>query len=223
MADVISLIKDPSKLKGLFGSTPITIGGIRVDVLTSEVPVFEWDIPTRRIDVGSDISDSRYKKPVGVTLECEFLNPEYSVTNVVKSAVSGLAGGAGFDDDTWETKRDRLIDLADSNELTTIITPSAFDYSDMMIDAIQPDLTAGNGEGFFFRLSAMHVEQVSSEVRSIDQGLLPDELRRKKDKQSSTKQQGTTDQGTTAAKNAPAKKQSILKGLYEKGLAAFGG
>jgi len=223
MPDIISVIKDPSKLKDLFGSTPVTIGNIRVDVLVYEVPIFEWDIPTQRVDVGVDVSDSRYKKPVGVTLDCEFLDPDFSITNVVKSAVSDFAGGAGFDDESWETKRDKLIDLADRNELITIITPSTFDYSDMMIDALQPDFNPQNGEGFFFRVSAKHVEQVSSEVQSFDQGLLPDELKRDKDAQSKTKQDKTKDLGTKAAKNPTEKKSSILKNLYDKGLAAFGG
>jgi hypothetical protein len=223
MADVVSIIRDPSKLKDLFGSTPVTIGDIKVDVLVSETPVFEWDIPTRRIDVGVDISDSRYKKPVGVTLDCEFLNPDYSITNLAKGAASAFTGGPGFDNDTWETKRDKLMDLINENELITIITPSTFDYSDMMIDAMQPDFNPQNGEGFFFRVSARHVEQVSSAVLSIDQGLLPDDLKRKPDSQAAQKLDKTKDKGTKNLTDASTKKKSILKKLYDKGLAAVGG
>ena len=214
MPDLIGVIKDPSRLREIFGASATLIGQLRVDLLMSETPIFEWDIPTQRIDVGTDVADSRYQKPLGVVLDCELLDPEFSLTNVVGSII----GKAEFKNDDWRTKRDQLMDQIGKNELITIVTPSGFDYSDMMVESIQPVITAKTANTFTFRLTARNVKQVSSEVRGIDQGLLPDELKRKPDSQASQKAQKTKNQGKKTAKNPPAQKASILS----KGLDALG-
>ncbi len=43
IAQVQSVIEDPSKLKDLFGSTPTLIGDIVVDVLLGETPILSWE------------------------------------------------------------------------------------------------------------------------------------------------------------------------------------
>ena len=64
MPNVIEVIKDPSRLKELFGSTPTKIGDVTVDVLFEEIPDLQWDIPEQRVDVGVDVADTRYQSHV---------------------------------------------------------------------------------------------------------------------------------------------------------------
>lgn len=203
----MALITDPQRLKDLFGSSPTMIGKLKIDVLQQEIPDFGWDIPTHRVDVGTDVADSRYQRPVGVVLECVLLDPEYSLTNVVSTAI----GGGSFDNDDWRTKRDKLMSAIGKNELITAVTPSGFDYSSMMVDAIQPDLRPQTSGGFFFRISLRKVEIVSSELLGIDVSLLPDELKRAKNAQAETKKKGNKNQGKRKALTADERKKSILK------------
>lgn len=198
MPDLIGIIKDPSRLREIFGASATLIGNIRVDLLMSETPIFEWDIPQQPIDVGTTVTDSRYQKPLGVVLDCELLDPEYSLTNVAGSAI----GKAEFQNDDWRTKRDQLMDLIGLNDPITIITPSGFDYSDMMVQSVQPVIENRTANTFTFRLTAQKVKFVSSEVRSIDQGMLPDELKKKPDEQASTKQKKTTNKGQQPTEEA---------------------
>ena len=219
MVDAIGVIKDPDRLRELFGSSPTMIGKLQVDVLIQETPDYVWEMPTHRVDVGTEITDSRYQRPVGVTLECVLLDPEYSITNAINTVVNDR----GFDNDDWRTKRDKLMEAIGKNELVTITTPSGFDYSDMMIESIQPDISPTTNGGFFFRISARHVELVSPEILGIDVSLLPDELKRSQNVQAATKKAGNKAQGKKTAVEASAKKQSILKKLYDKGTALLGG
>lgn len=211
----MAIITDPQRLKDLFGSSPTMIGKLKIDVLQQEIPDFGWDIPTHRVDVGTDAADSRYQRPVGVVLECTLLDPEYSLTNVVSTAI----GGGSFDNDDWRTKRDKLMSAIGKNELITVVTPSGFDYSSMMVDAIQPDLRPPTSGGFFFRISLRKIEIVSSEIQGIDISLLPDELKRAKNAQAETKKKQNKQQGKKSAPSADEKKKSILKKGYD---ALFG-
>ena len=70
---VQGIIDNPSKLKDLFGSTPTLIGDIVVDVLLSESPTYSWELTKHPVEAGLDIVDSRYQKPVLVSLDCIFL------------------------------------------------------------------------------------------------------------------------------------------------------
>lgn len=219
MPDLISVIKDPQRLREIFGASATLIGQLRVDVLISETPVFEWETPQHPVDVGTTITDSRYQRPIGVVLDCELLDPEYSLSNVVGSKI----GNAEFQHDDWRTKRDQLMDRIGTNEPLTIITPSSFDYSDMFVESIQPVITAKTANTFTFRLSAHQVKFVSSEARGIDQGLLPDDLKKQPDEQAKKKTGKASKQGKKPTKNPAEQKKAILKKLYEQGSALLGG
>jgi hypothetical protein len=219
MPDLIAIIKDPSRLREIFGASATVIGQVRIDLLMAETPIFEWEIPQQPIDVGTTITDSRYQRPIGVVLDCEILDPEYSLTNSVGSKI----GKAEFQNDDWRTKRDKLMDRIGTNEPLTIITPSGFDYSDMMVQSIQPVITNKTANTFTFRISAQKVQFVSSEVRGIDQGLLPDELKKKPDEQAKNKQKKNKKQGQKPTVNPSDQKKSILKKLVEQGTALLGG
>ena len=209
MVDIVGVIKDPSRLRELFGSSPTVIGRLKIDVLRSETPDFGWDIPTHRVDVGFDASDSRYQRPVGVTLDCVLLDPEYSLTNGAQSII----GNEGFDDDDWRTKRDKLMEQIGKNELITIITPSSFDYSDMMVTEIRPDLRPETSGGFFFSIVARRVETVSSEVKGLDVSLIPDELKPEENDQAKKKKDKNKNEGQKPLRNSTEKAQSILAKL----------
>lgn len=218
MPNVIDVIKDPKRLKEIFGSTPTKIGDLRVDILYEEIPDLQWDIPEQRVDVGVDVADSRYQLPVGVTLDCALLDPEYSITNYTRGEVAGES----FENDDWRTKRDKLLGIIGQNELITILTPSEIDYSDMMVTSLVPDFRPETRNYFRFRVTAKRVIQVSSEVRGIDQGLIPEELKKKKNDQANKKQGKKKNKGTKKTVDSNERKKSILKSLYDKGLGALG-
>jgi hypothetical protein len=218
MVTPAQIIRDPSKLRDLFGSTPILIGDIRVDVLEEEAPAFAWDLPGHRVDAGTNVTNSRYQLPLAVTLDCIFLDPETSVDKALAAAV-----GFGWDRVPWREKRAALYDLAARNELITIITPSGVDYSNMMIDAIQPSITPRRSGGFWFRLSARRVELVSSETAGIDASLIPDALKPKKNEQAKKKTAKAGAKNQKTAQNAPEKRASILSKIVNAGSDALGG
>jgi hypothetical protein len=214
----IDIIRDPSQLRKLFGSTPILIGEIRVDVLLEESPDLAWEIPEHRIDAGTTVADSRYQRPIGVTLDCIFLDPEISVSKAL-----GAAAGFGWDSVPWREKRDALYDLMRKNQVVTIITPSELDYSDMMITAINPTITNRTSSGFWFRLSARRVEIVTSAIEGIDASLVPDSLKPKKNDQSKKKTAKKKTEGKKTPEPAKERRASILKRITEKGSKALEG
>lgn len=218
-ASVLDIIKDPKKLRGLFGSTPVLIGPLQVDVLEEETPIFEWDLPTRRVDAGFDVTDSRYSRPVGVTLDCVFLDLDISLSGAIAAAA-----GFGFDSSKWVDKKDALHELASKNELITIITPSGNDYSDMMIESIMPTHTPETRNGYWFRLTARRVEIVSSEVRGADASLIPDALKPQENKTADQRKEKAKNPKQTSQKPVDEKKrQSILTKMGGGIKEAFGG
>lgn len=217
MVDAIALIKDPSRLKEIFGSSPTMIGGLKIDVLRSETPQLIWELAKHPVDVGVEKTDNRYVRPVGVTLDCILLDPEYSLTAVI-GAASAL-GGQGMDDfdhGDWRTKRDKLLTAIGKNDPITVVTPSGIDYTDMMVTDIIPDIRLETAAGFFFQVSLEKVEFVQSQVTNLDLSNLPDSLKPKKAKEAKKKSSGKQNQGQGSAKSASDKKSSLLNDLIGK-------
>lgn len=217
----IGIIKDPSKLKSLFGSTPTLIGDIVVDVLIGESQALAWDLTKHPVEAGLDVTDSRYQKPVAVSLDCVFCNPDLSLGGLAEGAVASIVSGGSLADAnpfakaTWEEKRDALRDLQTSNKLIDVTTPNN-EYTSMMIQSIQPIFDKDKSDAYFFRISLERVETVSSDIVAIDDSQIPEDLKAKKDAAAAAKTGKKKPSGKKNTEPAGEKKSSILNNLIGK-------
>lgn len=215
------IIEDPSKLKDLFGSTPTLIGDIVVDVLLSEAPLLSWELTAHPVEAGLDVTDSRYQKPVGVTLDCIFTDPEFSIDSLVGGAVGAIASGGSLADANpfakanWKEKRDALEELSKQNKFIDITTPNG-EYKSMMIKDIRPIFDKNKTTAYFFRLEAHKVTTVSSDLIAIDDSQIPEDLKAKKDAAAAAKTAKKAKKGKKAADTATPKKSSVLNNLIGK-------
>ena len=221
IAQIQSVIEDPSKLKDIFGSTPTLIGDIVVDVLLGETPIHSWDLTTHPVEAGLDVTDSRYKKPVGVALDCIFTDPEFSVTELVGDVVGAIASGGSLADAnpfakaTWQEKRDALYELMELNKFIDVTTPNG-EYTSMMIKDVRPIFSKDRANAFFFRVEIHNVKTVSSDVVAVDDSQIPEDLKKKKDEDAAKKTAKKAKKGKKAAESATDKKESILNKLIGK-------
>ena len=101
---VANIITDPTSLKDLFRSTPILIGDVKIDVLISETPVYDFEVTGRPVEAGLDVTDARIAKPIALTLECIITDDIFELS--VSSALSMLDGIQ-----TWQDKKTALFAL----------------------------------------------------------------------------------------------------------------
>lgn len=218
---VQGIITDPKKLKDLFGSTPTLIGDIVVDVLLSESPIYAWDLTKHPVEAGLDVTDSRYKKPVGVALDCIFCDPEFSADALIGNVINAIAQGGSLKDAnpfakaTWQEKRDALFELMDLNKIIDCTTPNG-EYFGVMIKSVRPTTDKDKSNAFFFRIELESVETVSSEVVAIDDSQIPEDLKAKKDAAAAAKTKGKTRGGKKTTDTASEKKSSVLNNLIGK-------
>ncbi len=221
IAQVASIVKDPSKLKDLFGSTPTLIGDIIVDVLLSETPILSWELTQHPVEAGLDVTDSRYQKPIGAALDCIFCDVEFSIEGLVGDVVGAIASGGSLSDAnpfakaTWQEKRDALLELSTLNTFIDVTTPNG-EYKNVMIRDVRPLFDKDKSGAYFFRIEFQRVETVSSDIVAVDDSQIPEDLRKKKDKTAATKTAKKAKKGKKAAKKATPKKSSILNDLIGK-------
>jgi len=224
-ADVITNL---DSLKELFGLNPSLIGDIPIDLVVSYTPGFSAEITRHPVESGFQVTDARIIAPDFLTMECVFTDPELSGMNVAKQAINGTLW-AGLTT-SWRDKRDRLYQLANADEVLTVVTPSA-SLESMLISNITPEITSSTANAFFFTIDFERVRIVDSEISLIDEKMIPKEVREKEalaDKQDPA--QGTkrdnakknkkpeSSKGKNQGETATAKKESILSGLI-----GFGG
>ena len=212
IVEIQEFISDPKSLKDIFGSTPNLIGDIPIDVILSETPIHEWDITQHKVDAGLDVTDSRYKRPVGVTLDCILTNPEFSVTNIASKFISG---GNPFTEATAKEKKEALEELADRNAFIGVTTPDN-EYVSMMIKSISPILDKNKKNAYFYRITLMNVRTVSSTIVAVDDSQIPEDLKKKKKAGSDKKTSKKKKKGKLTAAQAKSKNQSILDKLIGK-------
>jgi len=211
----MAIVTGLSELKNMFVSTPVLIGDLPIDVLLDETPVFNWDITERPVEGGSDITDHRLERPVGLILECIFTNSELGISNVVSGAANVITGGAigtALSLDTWQDKKDALYSLMRESQRLDITTPLDT-YTNMMISSVRPNQNASNADAFFFRVELKEVDVISTEIIEIDESAIPKELKKKKKKKNNDSKDKTqkqqnkgTKQGTEADKRTPLAK-----------------
>jgi hypothetical protein len=212
ITELTGIIKDPSKLKDIFGSTPTLVDDITIDVLLSETPSYEWDLTKHPVEAGLDVTDSRYKRPVSVTLDCILTNPDFSITNILSTAIGG---GNPFKVVPWEEKRDALDELMNQNKFIDVVTPNR-EYSSMMITSVQPMFDKDKSKAYFFRITLERVETVSSEIVNVDPSQIPESLKKAGDSGAKKKTAKAANAGKKAAEKTTEKKESILFKLVGK-------
>lgn len=203
----MAFITSLEDLKDFFGLTPNLIGDLPIDVVLSESPTYDFEITEHPVMSGASISDARIKKPIGVTLECIFTDPDFSAGALAKSFISGT-----FSLNTWKDKRDRLYEIKDTNELIDVNTVSN-SYTDMTIVNVTPDIRPTTANAFFCTVEFREIETVSTDTRALDFDELSDDLKKKQtDDQAaaSNTSSPTTDAGK---KNTSSSNQSAASKL----------
>jgi len=212
ITEIQGIIKDPSKLKDIFGSTPILIDDIPVDVLLNETPIYSSDITKHKVEAGLDVTDNRNRRPVGLILECIFTDPDFSLGNVVGSLLSGENPLA---QQTWQEKKGALEALDLANKAIDVVTPLDT-YESMMITSIQPTVDVSKSRAFFFKIEFEEIRVVSSDVVAVDDSLVPQKLKEKADPAAKKKTGKLKNAGKKAAGAASPKSESVLSKLLSK-------
>lgn len=221
IAQVASMIKDPSKLKDLFGSTPTLIGDIVVDVLLAETPILSWELTQHPVEAGLDVTDSRYQKPLGVALDCIFCDPEFTLEEFVGDVVGAVASGGSLKDAnpftkaTWQEKRDALEALQTKNAFIDVTTPNR-EYSSMMVKDVRPLFDKDKANAYFFRVELQQVTTATSDIVAVDDSQIPEDLKKKKDTDAAKKTAKKAKKGKKKAETATTKKSSILNDMFGK-------
>lgn len=192
-------------LKELFGLNPSLIGDIPIDLVISYTPGFSAEITRHPVESGFQVTDARIIQPDFLTMECVFTDPEYSGINIAKQAISGVLGASLTT--SWRDKRDRLYEIANSDEVITVFTPSAA-HDSMLISDIRPDITSSTSNAFFFTIDFEKVRIVDSEISLIDEKLIPKEVREK---------EAAANKADPAGKTAREKAKKIKKPKSSKG------
>lgn len=211
----MSIVTGLDELKSMFVSTPVLIGDIPIDVLTEEIPLFDYDITKRPVESGSDVTDHRTKRPIGLILECIFTNSELGISNVVSGAASVVTGGAvgtALSLETWQDKKTALYALKDNSQRIDITTPLDT-YPNMMIGSIRPQQNASTSNAFFFRIEFEEVEIISTEIIEIDEDSIPKELKKKKKKKNDDAGDKTDPGQDLGNKQGTEANKSTLAGL----------
>jgi hypothetical protein len=189
----------------------VLIGDVPVDVLVDENVPLESDVTEHPVEVGSDISDHRRKRPRFLTLNCVFL--DYDPGGVART-VSSVRNGT-FSTATWRQKRDRLVEMWQSDDLISVTLPEE-SFTDMQLLNIRPDRRPQSSNGYFFVIELKKMRRVSTETAFVDPETVPKEVEaRKTDDQTAAdkRKQDTQNKGKKQAETAIEQQQSTLQGV----------
>jgi hypothetical protein len=214
IAQIASTVQDPPSVTSFLFGTPVLIGELEVDVLRLETATYDYDVTSRPVELGLDITDARIAKPINLVLEGILADTDFSLTSLA-SNVAGLISGGGFSLDTWQDKKDALLTLAGSNEILDITTRLNI-YPNMMLMSLRIDQDKDTANACFFRAEFKEIRQVSLLTTFVDDSQIPKKLQRKEtsqNKQAKAKAKPKTQQGKKPTTETPEKRRSILKGL----------
>jgi hypothetical protein len=158
-------------MESFIGAPPSFIGPIKepivIDVVESEAPEYASDITRDPVECGTDITDHAQNKPVSITLDCIFTDPQLSVSGMASAVASGFM--------VWRDKRDALQRMQANAAPIIISVPSGF-YMGYLIESISPIYTAQSGDCFRCRIVCAKINVVASSVGIVNIALLPPEL-----------------------------------------------
>lgn len=208
-----SIVSDLDSLKEQFGLIPVMIGDVHVDVVKSySAPVYV-ELTEFAVEAGMAVSDHRRVLPQSVMMEIVLTDPSTAGLAIAKAAISGtlesdLANG-------WRDKRDRLLEISNSDKLITVQTPEKL-YSSFTITSIRDERTAQTLNSFSCTVEMRELRKVSSALADVDLSSVPKSVEEKQtdaQKDASKRSSRTQGQGNNPARNAKKRESTILYNL----------
>lgn len=158
-------------LEGLIGPPPSFLGPLSapiiIDVIESEAPEYSNEITRDPVECGADITDHILEKPLGITLDCVFTDPQLSLTGMAAAIASGMM--------SWRDKRAAVIKMCETGAPIVMSLPSGF-YMGYIVESISPTYTAQSGDCFRARIVTTKINVVASSLGVVNVALLPPEL-----------------------------------------------
>jgi len=155
----------------VLGAPPSFIGPLTspiiIDVVESEAPEYSSEVTRDPVECGTDITDHVLDKPVSITLDCIFTDPQLSVTGMAAAIASGFM--------PWKTKRDELRKMQANFKPVIMSIPSGF-YMGYIIESISETYGAQSGDCYRCRIVCTKINVVASSVGIVNIALLPPEL-----------------------------------------------
>ncbi len=210
---IINAVKNPDELLSLFLPDPVLIGDVEVDVLSLEVKELRYEITKRKVESGFSMATARRKIPVTIRIEGWLTDAPLDPVSIGTSLISGQ----GFSFVTWKDKKDRLEEVADSDELIDISARLDV-YTDVSITSLRVEQTKDTSGGYPFVLEAENLQIFSSAITDVDPSQIPKKLRDKeqdKHKKAAGKKKPPTNEGQKAAEEATKKDQDPLRTLAQ--------
>ena len=204
----MTFVTNKQELYDQFGLTPALIGELPIDVVLSEIPVYDFVVSEHPVETGESVNSSRYAKPVSVTIECIFTDPTFGPQSAGKKLLNGT-----YSLDTWRDKKDKLYEIKDSNKAFNLQTELDL-YKDMVISSIIPNRAVQNTSAFFCRIVFTHVKFVTLEEVTVSEQDLPAKLEEKKTEKhekAGDKGQGKNKKGKKTKDTSKEKNKSFLK------------
>ncbi len=210
---IVNAIKNPDELLKLFIPDPVLIADVEVDVLTLEVKELRYEVTKRKVESGFSMATARKKIPVAVRIEGWLTDAPLDPLSIGTSLISGQ----GFSFKTWKDKKDRLEEIADSDELIDISARLDI-YPDVSITFLRVEQNKDNSGGYPFVLEAENLRIFSSAITDVDPSQIPKNLRDKeqeKHKKAAGKKKPPTNEGQKATETATKKDQDPLRTLAQ--------
>lgn len=196
----MTFITNLEELRARFGPNVALIDDLPIDVVLSSQPVYEYEVTRAPVEEGADISDHREERPVGLTMECIFTDPDFSARAVGQNLLSGT-----FSLDSWLDKKRKLDELRASGDVLTVVTEYET-YESMVLTRVAVDRKASTANALFVTLQFVDIRIVSSAVTDVDPSQIPKRKKKKKKAKQETKEKDTKTKDVKGKKS-----KSILK------------
>lgn len=210
---IINAVKNPDELLSLFLPDPVLIGDVEVDVLNLEVKELRYEVTKRKVESGFSMATARRKIPVAIRIEGWLTDAPLDPVSIGTSLISGQ----GFSFVTWKDKKDRLEEVADSDELIDISARLDV-YTDVSITFLRVEQNKDTSGGYPFVLEAENLRIFSSAITDVDPSQIPKNLRDKeqeKHKKAAGKKKPPSNEGQKASEEATKKDQDPLRSLAQ--------
>jgi hypothetical protein len=196
----MTFITNLEELRAKFAPNVAMIGDLPIDVVKRSQPIYEYEVTQAPVEEGANISDHRKARPVGLSMDCIFTDPDFSASAVGQARLNGT-----FSVDSWLDKKRKLDAIKDSSEVVTVVTEFET-YESMVLTRVSVDRTASTSNAVFVSLQFMDIRIVSSAVTDVDPSQIP---KRKKKKKTTDQNEKEKDLKSKDAKGKKSK--SILK------------
>jgi len=172
----MTFITNLEELRAKFAPNVAMIGDLPVDVVKRSQPIYEYEVTQAPVEEGANISDHRKARPIGLSMDCIFTDPDFSASAVGQARLNGT-----FSTDSWLDKKRKLDAIKESSEVVTVVTEFET-YDSMVLTRVSVDRTASTSNALFVSLQFMDIRIVSSAVTDVDPSQIPKRKKKKKKK-----------------------------------------